>query len=81
MLGKYVDVFLPDFKYISPRLAKKLSAAENYPEAAKKALDEMVRLQPKCVFENGMIKKGRNCSPSLPAGAHCGEQKGACLSS
>ena len=58
MLGKYVDVFLPDFKYISPRLAKKLSSAENYPEAAKKALDEMVRLQPKCVFENGMIKKG-----------------------
>lgn len=58
MLGKYVDVFLPDFKYISPKLAKKFSAAENYPEAAKKALDEMVRLQPECIFENGMIKKG-----------------------
>ena len=58
MLGKYVDVFLPDFKYISPQLAKKFSAAENYPEAAKKALDELVRLQPECVFENGMIKKG-----------------------
>lgn len=58
ILENYIDVFLPDFKYISPQLAKKLSGAEDYPDAVKKALDEMVRLQPKCVFENGIIKKG-----------------------
>ena len=58
ILENHTDVFLPDFKYLSPQLAKKFSGAEDYPDAAKKALDEMLQLQPKCVFDNGIIKKG-----------------------
>lgn len=53
-----VDVYLPDFKYLSPQLAKKYSHAENYPEIAKKALEEMVRQQPSPVFQGDLMKKG-----------------------
>lgn len=37
-----VDIYLADFKYISPEVARKLSHAANYPEVALVALDEMV---------------------------------------
>ncbi|MBQ3003899.1 MAG: radical SAM protein, partial [Clostridia bacterium] len=54
-----IDIFLPDFKYMSPLLAKKYSHASDYPAVAKKALAEMVRQQPKAVFDkNGMMQKG-----------------------
>lgn len=39
----WVDVYLPDFKYIDTVLAKKYSDAPKYPEVAKKALAEMYR--------------------------------------
>jgi putative pyruvate formate lyase activating enzyme len=38
-----VDVWLPDFKYLSPDLSEKYSDAKNYPEVASKALREMYR--------------------------------------
>lgn len=54
-----IDIFLPDFKIMSPQLAMAYSNAPNYPEAAKSALTEMVRQQPVCVFdETGMLKRG-----------------------
>ncbi|MBQ3154432.1 MAG: radical SAM protein [Clostridia bacterium] len=54
-----IDIFLPDFKYMSPLLSKKYSHASDYPAVAKKALAEMVRQQPKAVFDkNGMMQKG-----------------------
>ncbi len=54
-----VDIYLPDYKYRSHSLAKTLSAAEDYPETAEKALREMLRQVGKPVFdENGMMKKG-----------------------
>ena len=40
-LNGYVDVYLPDFKYLDPEHAKKYSGAEDYPEVAKAALEEM----------------------------------------
>ncbi len=59
MLEGNIDVYLPDFKYFSPDLAKKYSKAEDYPEAAKAAFAEMVRQNPECVFDDdGIIKKG-----------------------
>lgn len=42
-----VDVYLTDFKYMSPDLAKRYSAAPDYPQVALTALDEMIR----CVGE------------------------------
>lgn len=59
MLEGLVDVYLPDFKYISDERAKKYSAAADYPEKAKQAIAEMLRQQPDAVFdENGIIQKG-----------------------
>ena len=43
-LAGYVDVFLTDFKYASPELARRYSAAPDYPEVASKALDAMFEL-------------------------------------
>lgn len=58
-IGRYADVYLTDFKYMSSSLAEKYSSAPDYPESAKAALAEMVKLQPECVYdENGMMKKG-----------------------
>lgn len=42
MLDGYVDMYLPDLKYVSSELADELSAAPDYPEVAKAAIDEMV---------------------------------------
>ncbi len=43
LLEGYIDIYLPDFKYMSSELAAKYSNAPDYPETAKKALAEMVR--------------------------------------
>lgn len=54
-----VDIFLTDFKYMERELAKRLSKAEDYPEVAKKALDAMMKVAGKPVFDtNGMMKSG-----------------------
>ncbi len=59
LLEGLVDIYLPDYKYRSHSLAKTLSAAEDYPETAEKALREMLRQVGKPVFdEKGMMKKG-----------------------
>lgn len=59
LLEGLVDIYLPDFKYVDSERAKRYSHAENYPEAAKTALAEMVRQQPRAEFdERGMMKKG-----------------------
>ena len=43
MLEGLVDVYLPDFKYMSPRTAGEYAYAQDYPETAKAAIAEMVR--------------------------------------
>lgn len=54
-----IDIYLPDFKYISQERAKRYSHAYDYPKVAQKAIDEMVRQKPVCVFdENGILKSG-----------------------
>lgn len=54
-----VDIFLTDFKYITPALAEEFSRAPNYPTVVKKALDVMVRLAGTPVFdEDGFLQKG-----------------------
>ena len=39
---RYVDIYLPDFKYADRDLAKTLSKCPNYPEVALAALSEMI---------------------------------------
>ena len=59
MLRGYVDIYLPDFKYMSPELAAKYSLCKGYPERAKEALSEMVAQTGAPVFdESGMLLRG-----------------------
>lgn len=58
-LAPYVDVWLPDFKYMDSELAKNLSHAADYPSIAKAALQEMVALSKPAVFdEEGYMQSG-----------------------
>ncbi|MBR4960594.1 MAG: radical SAM protein, partial [Clostridia bacterium] len=58
-LDGLVDVYLTDFKYADPALAKLLSHAEDYPERAAEALAVMVRQTGSVRFdENGMLVRG-----------------------
>lgn len=41
MVGDYVDIYLPDMKYMDGDLALRYSHAKDYPEVAQKALKEM----------------------------------------
>ena len=55
----YIDIYMPDFKYIDAETAAKYSHAADYFEVAKAALAEMVHQQPQPVWdENGMLTKG-----------------------
>lgn len=45
-----VDIYLPDFKYMSSELSLKYSHAKDYAVVADAAIKEMVRQQPKAVF-------------------------------
>ena len=59
LLEGLIDIYLPDFKYISPEYSKRYSIAQNYAEYAKKAILEMKRQQPTTVFDkNGILQKG-----------------------
>lgn len=59
MLDGLVDIYLPDYKYISPDRAEKYSSAANYGEAVIEALKEMKRQCPENVFnEEGIMQKG-----------------------
>lgn len=58
-LDGLVDIYLPDFKYISSEKARKYSFAEDYPDVAMLALQEMKRQVGADVFdESGLMKKG-----------------------
>ena len=55
-----IDVYLPDFKYMDPVLARELSGAEDYPEVALAALREMYRQKGSTLVmrEDGSVASG-----------------------
>ena len=58
-LSESIDIYLPDFKYFYPETAQMYSAAPDYREIAEKAIDKMVSLQPRLVYdEKGILKRG-----------------------
>lgn len=57
MFDGLVDIYLPDFKYLSTELAGVYSHAADYPQVAKLALQEMVRQAGTAQFE---IVSGKN---------------------
>ena len=59
MLDGLVQVYMPDFKYLSPETAARYSAAEDYPEVAVKAIEEMYRQRGAYHLDNdGMMQSG-----------------------
>lgn len=59
-LADFIDVYLPDFKYIRSEISKKYSQADDYPEVALLALKEMYRQKGSyiSVNERGYIESG-----------------------
>lgn len=53
-----IDIYLPDLKYFDDAYGKKYSKADNYFHYTSNSIKEMLRQQPKAVFENGIMKKG-----------------------
>ena len=54
-----VQVYMPDYKYSDPALAKRYSAAEDYPETAAAAICEMFRQTgPYRLDEDGLLLSG-----------------------
>ena len=54
-----VDIYLPDYKYVSAELAARYSAAADYPQRAWEALAEMYRQTGEAVLdERGMMRRG-----------------------
>ena len=59
MLEGAVDVYLPDFKYYRAETARLYSNAENYPESAVDAIEEMLRQTGRAqIGTDGLIKRG-----------------------
>lgn len=59
LLEGYVDIYLPDFKYMDDAAAKKYSNAPHYAEYAKEALKEMFCQTGTPMFDDrGIMKKG-----------------------
>ncbi|OUQ35478.1 radical SAM protein [Faecalibacterium sp. An122] len=55
----YIDIWLADLKYISPALAADLSAAPDYPAAAKAAIEAMLAQAGRPVFDDeGILQRG-----------------------
>lgn len=54
-----VQIYMPDFKYSDPVLAKTYSAAENYPQIAAAAIAEMYRQTgPYLMDDDGILQRG-----------------------
>ena len=59
MLEGYVDIYLPDFKYIDSQMAKLLSGAADYPDVARAAIGEMLRQTGPAVYDaEGLMLRG-----------------------
>lgn len=59
MLEGVYDIYMPDFKYMDPETAERLSGAADYPEAAMAAIREMHRQTGDLILDgNGIAQRG-----------------------
>ena len=59
LLEGLVQIYMPDCKYAKAAVAKRYSAAEDYPETARAAIREMVRqVGPYRMGEDGLLQSG-----------------------
>ena len=68
LLDGYIDVYLPDFKFMSPDLSAKYSNAPDYPEHAKSSISEMVR---QCGGDrkSTRLNSSHRCTSRMPSSA------------
>ncbi len=58
LLEGIVDIYMPDFKYADPEVARRYSLAEDYPDVAKAAIKEMHRQVGDLVIRDGIALRG-----------------------
>lgn len=61
LLGKYIDIWLPDYKFALRDLAAKYCRAPDYPEVAMQAIEQMCALNGErggTLIEDGVMKRG-----------------------
>jgi len=59
LLEGIIDIYMPDFKFINPEVARALAQAPDYPQVAKEALREMHRQVGDLILdEKGVAKRG-----------------------
>ena len=59
LMDGLVDIYMPDFKFWDPEMARRYLRAPDYPEAARRAIKEMQRqVGPLIVDENGLALRG-----------------------
>ncbi len=59
LMDGIIDIYMPDFKFWDPEMARRYIKAPNYPEAARRAIREMHRQVGALVFdENGLALRG-----------------------
>ena len=59
LLAGAVDIWLADFKYLSPERSERYSKARDYPEVAWTAAEEMFAQQPQARFDaDGIMRQG-----------------------
>lgn len=75
-LDGVIDVYLPDFKYVSPELSLRYSGAKDYPDIAVKALKEMYFQKGSSLLkdQNGKAESGLLIRHLVLPG-HAGESK------
>jgi putative pyruvate formate lyase activating enzyme len=52
------DIYMPDFKFTDPTIAKEFTGAPDYPETVKNAIKEMHNQVDDLIIENGIAKRG-----------------------
>lgn len=70
MLEGYVDIYLPDLKYVSRTLSERYSHAPDYFERASAAIEEMVRQTKEMAFVPETESAGRDFSKTLDIGEY-----------
>lgn len=70
-LAPYIQIWLPDLKYLSPDRAERYGAGRDYPEAAQAAIAAMYEAAGPIVMEDGLLKRGLLIRHLLlPGGLH-----------
>ncbi len=57
-ISDVIDIYLADYKFHLPKTAALLANANDYPTAAKAAIEEMVRQKPTPIIRDGLMMSG-----------------------